>query len=467
MAGEMSWTAVFARSFERGIRTFVIGGPSVGKTYFLRDFICFLRSRLKSPGSVVVLAPTGSAAKTAKGVTYLSYFGFTKKYKMQCANLVDEAARFLSEDWLKPIGGRLAKVEVLLLDEISMVSADILDVIYELFRQSRRPGSPPFVMYTFGDFSQLRPTFGALAFTARCWGVVFGKSMLELTHMHWQEQPDFVAAFRDACFGQCTTVVQKLMDECTVDDEAYKALECSVIHLMPRHTDVFLHNDKCLKRQCPVAHSEEVVALDGVKVDPNRNRTLRDANLGKVSAYSRDASLMDCVVPRRVQHCRGVRVMLACNVFLGLGLFHGSIGEVRDYDNDGTPVLRIENHQVVHGTWAGKPGVRKAGADWVEVLCPPIDFEARILAHPGVLAVRGQVPFVLGWAITVNWCQILTLTEAVLDVGEAFGAGMVQAAMSRVPDTRPMYVRSFSGRHVLADPEALRLYQVSRRLQAL
>jgi len=463
MAANQSWTLVFARLFQNGVSTFISGGPGVGKSTFLCCFTSFLRSRLPQPGAVVVVAPTGSAAKTAEGVTFHSFFGFPKNYKMQGADPVHEAAHLLGQDRWKPIARRLAKVEVLLLDEISMVAADKLDVMYELLRQSRRQGSPSFVVYTFGDFLQLKPTIGALAFTARCWRPLFGDGMLELTRVHRQGQPDFVQAIRDARLGRCTDFVQKLMDECSVDDEAYKALECTVLHLMPRHNDVIAHNAKCLLRLCPGDRPQDFVAVDSVKADPNRDRSLRDPDVHNVSPYSRDAALLDCIAPLRVQHCRGARVMLVCNNLLAIGLFHGSIGNVRDYDCDGSPVVRFENHQVVAGTRVGTHGVRDAGVDWIEVVCPPVDFEARIFSCPGALAVRRQVPFVLGWAITVHRSQSLTLTEAVLDVGEAFGAGMVLAAMSRVSDKRRMHVRSFSGSRLLADPEALRFYRVSIR----
>lgn len=78
--------------------------------------------------------------------------------------------------------------------------------------------------------------------------------------------------------------------------------------------------------------------------------------------------------------------------------------------------------------------------------------------------MRQQVPFVLGWAITVHRSQSLTLSEAVLDTSEAFGAGMVLAAISRVPDKRRMHVRYFSGSRLLADRAAIQLYQESPRL---
>jgi len=465
MAREQSWTFLFRQLYERATSTFVSGGPGVGKTSFLRGFVCFLRSRLPAAGAVVVVAPTGSAAKTAKGVTYHSFFGFPKQYKMQVADPVQEAARMLALDRWRPIARRLGKVEVLLLDEVSMVPADNLDVMYELLSQSRGRQAPPFVVYTFGDFLQLSPPFGKLAFTAVCWRSLFGAAFVELTHVHRQGQPDFVAAIRDARFGRCTTAVQKLMDERAVSDEAYVDLECEVLHLMPRHEDVDAHNSSCLSRLCPGTRPADFIAVDGVKVDSNRQNVSHEVDLKSVSAHSRDAALMDCVAPRCVQHCHRARVMLITNHFLSLGLFHGSIGRIVDYDGDeGAPVLRFEDHEVVPGTRVGSLGVRDAGADWIEVLCPAIEFEARIFSRPGVLAVRQQVPFVLGWAITVHRSQSLTLSEAVLDLSEAFGAGMVLAAISRVPDKRRMHVRSFSGSRLLADRAAMQLYHESPRL---
>ena len=463
MAADCSWTAVFQRLFDRGLSTFVSGGPGVGKTSFLRSFHGFVRRRLPGTGAVVVVAPTGSAAKTAKGVTYHSFFGFTKDYKMQSDNPIQEAARLLALDRWRPIARRLAKVEVLMIDEISMVPADNFDVMHELLQQSRG-GKPPAVIYTFGDFLQLSPPFGKMAFTGHCWPLMFGDGFVELTRVHRQGQPDFVAAIHDARFGRCTDAVQALMDERSVSDEAYDTLQYQALHIMPRHEDVDNHNQACLRRLCAGSPPTVSIAIHDVKEDPNRDRDVASPNLGNVSVQARDAALIDCVAPRRVEHCRGARVMLTSNHFLGLGLFHGSIGHLVDYETDGTPVVRFDDHELTEGTRSGRQGVRGAGADWLEVCCPPVEFESRILSRPGAVAVRVQVPFVLGWGITVHRSQSLTLSEAVLDIGEAFGSGMVLAAMSRVPDKRRMHVRSFCGSRVMADADALQLYRDSPRL---
>ena len=247
-------------------------------------------------------------------------------------------------------------------------------------------------------------------------------------------------------------------------DEANEALQCNVLHLMPRHEDVAAHNSSCLMRLCGGERPADFVAVDTVKQDPSRDRSVCPVDPKTVSGHARDAALIDCVAPRVVQHCRGARVMLTWNHFLGLGLYHGSIGNVVGYETDGTPVVRFDDHEVVETTRSGVQGVHAAGANWLEVLCPAIEYEARILSRPESVASRLQVPFVLGWAITVHRSQSLTLSEAVLDVGAAFGAGMVLAAMSRVPDKRRMHVRSFCGSRLIADRAAMHLYQTSPRL---
>ena len=150
MAADSSWTTGFGEQYARGLSTFISGGPVVGKTCFLRCFARFLRSRMRADGAVVVVAPRDSAAKTAEDVTYRSFFGFVKDYKMSCDRPAQEARRLLALDRWKSIARRLAKVEVLLVDEISMVPADDLDVMCEMLRQCRASNFSPVVSTLLG-----------------------------------------------------------------------------------------------------------------------------------------------------------------------------------------------------------------------------------------------------------------------------------------------------------------------------
>jgi len=72
--------------------------------------------------------------------------------------------------------------------------------------------------------------------------------------------------------------------------------------------------------------------------------------------------------------------------------------------------------------------------------------------------VREQVPFVLGWAITVHLSQRLTLTEAVLDLDSSFEAGMVHTAVSRVSDSCNVYVKTFNALRLFAAPNVMDMH---------
>ena len=78
--------------------------------------------------------------------------------------------------------------------------------------------------------------------------------------------------------------------------------------------------------------------------------------------------------------------------------------------------------------------------------------------------MRTQVPFVLGWACTVHTSQSLTLSSAVLDLKNAFEAGMVHTALGRVSDKDRLFIKSFAPSRLFADHVALAKYREWERL---
>ncbi|OSX78272.1 hypothetical protein BU14_0113s0016 [Porphyra umbilicalis] len=459
-----NWEEVFLRLHARNKSTFITGGPGVGKSTFLRRFSALLRLHWRAQEEVIVVGPTGSSAKTCEGQTYHSFFGFGHQYMPGHSNAAAEAAHLLQQKRWGPIARRLSLFRVLLLDEISMVPAATLDTMRELLLQCQPANAPQCVFYAFGDFLQLRPPYGGLAFTSSCWRELFGYKMLELTWVRRQTEQDYIAAIQDARFGLCSARFARLMHERCVSGAAYAEIETSVLHLVPRHKDVTAHNTKCLSRLAGSNRPADFLCEDSLEVDTDRDPSLRAPDLRRITAETRAAALMECVAPRRVQHCLHARVMFTSNCKMSLGLFHGSIGRIVAYLPNGYPVCRFENHFMPEGVSRGTDGLRDAGVGWTEVECAPVKFKSRVLSVTGALAVRLQVPFVLGWAITVHRSQSLTLSEAVLDLCEAFEDGMVHTAVSRVADKHRMYVKTFSPTRMLADVAAVRYYMECPRL---
>lgn len=221
LAAAGRWDAVCIRLLEREASAFVSGGPGVGKSTLLKRLHASCKLRFSGEGEVVVLAPTGTSAKTAGGMTYHSFFGLGREYKPVAANASDEARRLLSTSRFLPIKGRLERVRVVLLYEISLVSAANFDVMYHLVLEARRYSSAPAVWFAFGDFLQLRPVSGSFAFTSKTWHSLFGNSLLELTTTYRQRDPNYVLVIQDARLGKCSAAVRQLVKYCGVDDATY------------------------------------------------------------------------------------------------------------------------------------------------------------------------------------------------------------------------------------------------------
>jgi len=458
------WDAVCDRLVDRGAGAFVSGGPGVGKSTFLKRLHAFLKNRYSEDGEVVVLAPTGTSAKTAGGLTYHSFFGFGREYKPVHADAGAEAARLLGTRRFGPIKDRLGRVRALLLDEISLVNATNLDVMYHLVQQARPHPAPPALWFAFGDFLQLRPVCGAFAFTAKTWSSLFGDALLELTTVFRQRDAGYVRAIQDARVGVCSDTVLQLTKDCAVDEPKYETIKASVMHLMPLHKDVIKHNRTCLEVLCRGQPPIVSAAVDSVAIDPDRDMSVPVPKLNAVTPGSRNAALSDCVAPTLVSHCLNARVLVTSNRMKHLVICHGSAGYIKAYDGSGVPVVRFEDHPPPTGIERGQSGLLDCGDTWIDVACPPVEFKARLFSTPGALAVRVQVPFVLGWACTVHMSQSLTLSTAVLDLKDAFEAGMVHTALGRVSDKNRLYIKSFAPSRLFADQVALEKYRKWARL---
>lgn len=262
LATEGNWGALFSLLVSRNRSTFVTGSPGVGKSTFLKGFHIFLKEKWPHEGEVVIVAPTGSSAKTASRQTYHSFFGLPRDYQDDLDVPAAEAGRILKQDRFRFISRRLGQVRVLLLDGVSMVPASRLFVMVALLHLSQPATSPPCVLYAFGDLLQLGPLSGSLAFLSAAWRELFGMTILELALVHRQSDSSFVQVIKDARNGRCSSAVESLMNDCALSDERYEELKCNVFHLMPRYEEVQKHNAHCLQVLCGNKSPLVSIAID-------------------------------------------------------------------------------------------------------------------------------------------------------------------------------------------------------------
>ncbi|HLT93659.1 MAG TPA: AAA family ATPase, partial [Membranihabitans sp.] len=169
---------------------FITGRAGTGKSTLLRLW------RRSSRKKVIVLAPTGSAALQVDGQTIHSFFGFPP--------------RMMHPDELKPMRQRklVKSLEAIIIDEISMVRADMIDQIDVILRLTRGVDLPfgGIQMVFFGDLFQLPPIVSSEVeriylnenydspyfFSAHVWKQDITLVGIELTKIYRQEELDFL-----------------------------------------------------------------------------------------------------------------------------------------------------------------------------------------------------------------------------------------------------------------------------------
>ena len=394
---ELAWQFI-----ERtGVNVFLTGKAGTGKTTFLRQL------RERSPKRMVVVAPTGVAAINAGGVTIHSFFQFPLAPYVPGGsfNSKDEKYRFSKEK--KNI---IRTLDLLVIDEISMVRADLLDqidAVLRLHKDRHRPfGGVQLLM--IGDLSQLAPVVKESE-----WNLLreyydtpyfFGSRALqqtqhvtiELQHVYRQTDLEFIKILNEVRENRLTS-------------ESLARLNTRVGR--QQATDDSPSNDGTIRLTTHNAtansyNEERMNALKGVRF------TFKATVTGTFpeSSYPAEESLV---------LKKGCQVMFLKNDSQGSRYYNGKLGIVTAVDATKICVQGIDDDDIVEVEPEVWTNARYVIDKETKEIREEIDGEFR------------QYPLRLAWAITVHKSQGLTFDRAVLDVNAAFAAGQVYVALSR------------------------------------
>lgn len=371
---------------------FITGRAGTGKSTLLRLFRTTTRKKL------VVLAPTGVAALNVKGQTIHSFFGFP--------------GRPLSPKDIKKVRNKKVykNLETIIIDEISMVRADLLDNI-DLFLRLNRNNPEPFggvQMLFFGDLFQLPPVVASDAeamlfnnyyespyfFSAHLFDRGYTMEMLELHKVYRQENRYFLRLL-DAIrtnrmdFEDLEELNERYLPEFDLEDH--------YITLSPRNYKVDQINERRLNE---LKEQEEVFFAD-VKgnFDPRLYPTEQALKLKL-----------------------GAQVMFIKND-PEKKFVNGTIGKVLAFGNN---TVKVEIKE------EGKEKVIEVGKlDW-EVLKYVPGKEDDKSIETEVVGTFSQIPLRLAWAITIHKSQGKTFERIIIDMGKgAFEHGQTYVALSR------------------------------------
>lgn len=392
---ELAWQFV-----ERtGVNVFLTGKAGTGKTTFLR------RLKERSPKRMIVVAPTGVAAINAGGVTIHSFFQFPLAPYVPGSsfNTKDERFRFSKEK--KRI---IRTLDLLVIDEISMVRADLLDqidAVLRLHKDRNRPfGGVQLLM--IGDLSQLAPVARESDWTLLreyyTTPYFFGSKALQ--------QTKHVTIELQHVYRQTDTTFVDILNEVRENRLTANGL-------------TMLNSRYCKEEK--VLNSEGVIRLTTHNLTANNyNEQRMDSLKGKRYTYEAEitGTFPESSYPaeKTLELKKGSQVMFLKNDTQGARYYNGKLGIITSLDDDHIKVRGLDDDTEVEVTPDVWTNARYVIDKETKEIREEIDGEFR------------QYPLRLAWAITVHKSQGLTFDRAVIDVNAAFAAGQVYVALSRL-----------------------------------
>ena len=414
-------------AISEGNSVFITGSAGTGKTLLVNHIIKLLKKCHPRSG-VFVTAPTGVAACAIGGQTLHSFAGIGPGVADR-HTLLD---RVLSD---KKAYNRWKKVEALVVDEISMVGAELFENLEYIAREIRGEDEVwgGIQLVVSGDFFQLPPILckwnasgKEFAFEADCWNASFD-FQYELTEVFRQSDSRFIKMLQGIRRGECEPQdIEFLEQSCSVTESES---DPSVVQLYPLNKDVETVNQMKM----------EDLAEEGtiyLAVDSGNNPWKNQLNQG--------------IAPNEIFLCKGARVMLIKNLSTWRGLVNGATGTIIGFHES-------ENMDVIDMCYDNLLPIVRFDSGLTMVITPA---KWVVMEGDTVVAERKQIPLILSWALSIHKCQGMTLDKLQTNLSSAFGYGMVYVALSRVRSLEGLKLQGFRPSKIKAHPKVLQFYKV-------
>jgi len=408
-----------------GKNVFLTGSAGSGKTYVLNQYIQYLRDR---GVPTAVTASTGIAAVHLSGQTIHSWSGVGIRDEITDRDLEKIAKK-------KPVRDRVTKAQVLIIDEISMLSGQTLNNIDKILRflKVSFDAFGGIQVVVCGDFFQLppvskipQPSHKKFAFMSDAW-VKSSFNVCYLTQQFRQSE------------GLLSDILHQIRTQDYQDDmeliiqekiESSQETDSSVTKLFTHNIDV----DRVNQTQ-----------LDALET-PQRIF----ASVSRGSKAIVDSFKKSILAPEILYLKEKARVMFVKNNYEA-GYMNGTLGTVIGFDDkEGWPMVETE--------------------DGVTITVGPSDW-SMMDEYGQVVASYAQMPLRLAWAITVHKSQGMTLDSAEMDLSRTFEAGQGYVALSRVRSWEGLFLKGCNDRTFQLDGLAIkadeRFQELSHQCEAV
>jgi ATP-dependent exoDNAse (exonuclease V) alpha subunit len=404
-----------------GGNVFLTGEPGAGKTHTVNAFVDYLRSCDIEPA---ITASTGIAATHIGGMTIHSWSGLGIKTKLDKYDL-DKIA---SSEY---IAKRVRRTQVLIIDEVSMLSANMLDMVDMVCREIKQNGEPfgGIQIVLVGDFFQLPPI------------VKIDHDIKKQNTLGMEDDsPKSNFAYDASAWERARPVVCYLTEQHRQDDSKFLSVLSAI------RSDDFSeeHFDYLTARQIVEADAPaDITKLFSHNLDVDR---INSIELGKLEAEQKSFAMVSeghdtmvaslkkgCLSPEKLELKIGAIVMCTKNNPKER-FVNGTLGTITDFEEfSGYPIIKTRNGR--------------------SITVSPLDWNVE--ENGKVKAQITQIPLRLAWAITVHKSQGMSLDAAVMDLSRVFEFGQGYVALSRVRRLSGLYLLGINARALKVHPEIL------------
>lgn len=403
---------------------FCTGHGGTGKSWLLECIVKSIRSsgaRMSGRKPVVaVTAPTGTAAFNVRGITIHRFAGVGTE--------TENIGRMIARASVGNKRKLWQETDVLIIDEISMVSGIFFSNLYAMAQEIRNSSEPfgGIRVLIFGDFLQLPPPTGYKfrafrAFECEAWRNC-NMSVFLLTQTVRQTNAEFIGILNCIRIGLCNDSVSNYI----------KSLSRAVDY------DDGIEPVKLFARKKPV----EAFNIEKLSLIEEQTHIFLANDTGT------STSLNACPAPRILELKIGAKVMLTRN--LTSDLVNGSIGTVKGF-------TEIDDIEVPVVDMIGEAGKIR------ETVVTRVSWET-VGPNGAIIARRIQVPLILAWAVTIHKAQSTTIPRLFVNMSGIFESGQAYVALSRCQSPDNLQVINFSPESIKADAQSVEFYNNLERV---
>jgi ATP-dependent DNA helicase PIF1 len=394
-----------AHAFElvtSGKNVFITGSAGTGKSFTIEKIKQWCNS---SDIKIGITSSTGISAINIQGKTLHSFLGIGIA-KQTALTLYMRAKKY------KSLILKLQTLKVLVIDEISMISAELFEKVSEYLQLVRKISSPfgGLQLVICGDLFQLPPVNGEFCFKSETWQ----RMQIEMCHLRQiiRQKDDqlFQQILENARVGKCT-------------DEHLSILKAQKTQTFGEIRPTMLYSTNINVDAINLAEYEKLKSEEHVY----------DTQYSLHKGAQEWAATLN--IPDKVRLKLDAQVMLTANICTDSGYANGTRCMVSGFTEDGPILLFKDGTQLIVTPWS------------------IVDEETGMHVS--------YMPLKLAYALTIHKSQSLTLDAAVIDIGHRiFEYGQAYTALSRVRDLKSVRIININPGAFRAHPDVLEYFDV-------